>query len=89
MLEAGALIKFKSKEELIKIRYSGSFSDLADVFADRIALVTRVWKLGPEGLNRKYAVYFPDKADTRWWFEEDEFTVLEKDIFAKYRKEIN
>lgn len=88
MLEVGALVKFKSKEELIKISYSGLFSDLADVFADRIALVTDVWKRGPEGLDRKYEVYFPDKAYTRRWFKEDEFTVLEKDIFEKYRKEI-
>lgn len=88
MLEVGTLVKFKSKKELIKISYGESFSDLADLFADRIALVVEVWKRGPEGLNRKYAVYFPDKADTRCWFEENEFTVLEKDIFAKYRKEI-
>ena len=89
MIGIGTLVKFKSKEELIKISYSGSFSDLADVFADRIALVTDVWKRGPEGLDRKYAVYFPDKANTRCWFEEKEFTVLEEDVFAKYRKEID
>ena len=89
MIGVGALVKFKSKEELIKIRYSGSFSDLADVFADRIALVIEAWKRGPEGLDCKYAVYFPDKSDTRCWFREDEFIVLEEDLFAKYRKEIN
>lgn len=89
MIGVGTLVKFKSKEELTKIRYNGSFSDLADIFANRIALVIEVWKRGPEGLNRKYAVYFPDKADTRCWFEDDEFTVLEEDVFAKYRKEID
>lgn len=89
MIEAGALVKFKSKEELIKIRYGEPFSNLADRFADRIALVIEVWKRGPEGLDRKYAVYFPDKADTRCWFSEDEFTVLEEDLFAKYRTEID
>lgn len=89
MIEAGALVKFKSKEELIKIRYNGLFSDLADLYANRIALVTEVWKRGPEGLDRKYEVYFPDKASSHAWFSEDEFTVLEEDIFAKYRKEID
>ena len=89
MIGIGTLIKFKSQKELTKIRYNGPFSDLADVFADRIALVIDVWKRGPEGLDRKYAVYFPDKADTRSWFKEDEFTVLEEDVFAKYRKVID
>ena len=88
MIEAGALIKFKSKEELTRIRYGGLFSDLADLYANRIALVIEVWERGPEGLDRKYGVYFPDKASSNAWFNEDEFTVLEEDIFAKYRKEI-
>ena len=88
MIETGALVKFKSTEELNRIRYSGLFSDLAALYADRIALVIEVWKRGPEGLDRKYAFYFPDKDQTHCWFDEDEFTVLEEDIFAKYRKEI-
>lgn len=75
-LKIGTLVKFKSGDELAKIPYTYTKTQV-NLYADQIAII-----IGER--SGDYEVYFPHYGMTHAWCYEEEFDVIE-DLLKDYR----